>query len=1188
MKSFPFKIFITSLICLLCIIFALHNYYSKVFSSPFSKILKCEGIVLNSNVSYHITDKINLNKLREIRGNTIQINDNDILLHYQDRDMEKITPSYWGTLFFENEWKFRLDNSFTSKPNIKGNFQLPFMRYKQRQKGRFVFVSPGSVLSESDITKMLLFNTHFVDKSNRFYFQILELNKKKVLSWYDDGIKQSYLLNKNKSDTICLLFDTKSDKIFAKKQFNYFFNNTTGRNAEYELICNPNNSIELINLKTGNEQDIKKKYFQVNDMMFSVKPYYSLVDKLLMTFYISIIILSIIFLLIYLFQYENRRDSNPLRKSLINLRLCVLCFLSLGFPVLISVFEFQSFGLFRKFLISIVVPSIPVLSLFYDRVVLMVHQYLMRFLPQNLKNGILYLLNKSKEISKRPIVLIIILLLGVLPILKASNERVLGIPTMHYIKTILVVIFAIIYSSRFNIVFGIINKKLPSWLKPFELSIILLLFALIVTILTKDFGTFLFIILTVMVFDVIYKRYPIKIGRFKIKFWHIPSFYLLVGLSIFVISSQLNLDRKFYRVTYTFTNPSHHYYKNADERDRQSITVLYQNLNVLKEYPLGIKNLRIPEKSKSVSHTDFAIHWSLMNNGVVFLILLLLVFAQFVFYALSIAKTLILKMEDGVSLVTSSDYIRAFLSFVIIMFIVQCSVPLASNLLLPGAFLSGVPFLGISVSLGDALIILILLILLDKSEQKFNNKIDCVIKEKFVSHINTYSLRTTLMLMFIFITWIGIKIVMLYYNSNDESSWEITKDKVNGNYNLIPNTNDKSVLIKFSDSVFGNKNLEKLSSNDRLIGKLINLKYYRGNDAKFTWNENNRFSLTKQQQLDNINVDSIFSVKKIKISGEDWTDEPVYRERKYVNGRIQLSNTSRYYDNLNPYNDFLNRDLSATINKEIEHFLNEKLIDYKNHLKVSLLVVRNIDEKIVVNSAYPFDNINPEIEYSFFPGSIKKGLLASYVCEKERKLLDSTTPLNNGESGVVKNDWIRLSDNKATMNVSKNISTIKFADYLYKEFNLHFYSPVFNGYAEHIPFDFDNLSDKEKMSVIIGGTLKYTPITINEWYQQISHKSRKNRALFQMMHSPFLRNGTAYTVGLKLMEANIDIDKLICKTGTLEAERNNLNLATGFALASEKYTITLLIDGIQPRNSEQKSAKHLFCFLIDELKPYLE
>jgi len=1187
MKNSHFKIPITSLICTLCIIFALHSYRSKILSFPFSKVLKCEGIVLNSNVSYHITDKKSLDELREIRDNNIQINDNDILLHYQDRDMEKITPSYWGTLFHEDEWKFSLDNSFTSKPNTKGNFQLPFMRYEKKQKGRFVFVSAGSVLSESDVTKKLVFNTHFVNKSNRYYFQILELNRKKVLSWYDDGIKQSYLLNKNKSDTIYLLFDTKSDKVFAKKQFNYFFNNTTGRNAEYELICLPNGPIKVINLQTGYAQEIKKKYFQVNDMMFSVKSYYSLVDRLLMTCYIFIILFSIIFL-IYLYQKENKRDGNPMRKSLINLRLCILCFLSLGFPVLISVFDYQSFGFFRKFLISIVVPSILVLSLFYDRGVLIVYQYLMKFLPQNLKNGISDLLNKSKEISKRPIVLIIILLLGVLPILKASNERVLGIPTMHYIKTILVVIFAIIYSSRFKNVFGIINKILPSWLKPFELSIILLLFALIVTVLTKDFGTLLFIVLTVMAFDVIYKRFPIKTGRFKLKFWHIPSFYLLLGLSIFVISSQLNLDRKFYRVTYTFTNPSHHYYKNADEGDRQSISFLYQNLNVLKEYPLGIKNLKIPEKSKSVSHTDFAIHWSLMNNGVVFLILLLLVFAQFAFYSLSIAKTLILKTEDGVSLVTSSDYIRAFLSFVIIMFIVQCGVPLASNLLLPGAFLSGVPFLGISVSLGDALIILMLLILLDKSEQKFNNKIDYVVKETFVNHINTYSLRTTLMLMFIIITWIGIKIVVLYYYSNDESLWEITKDKVNGNYNLIPNTNDKSVLIKFSDSIFENKNLEKLSSNDRLIGKLINLKYYRGNDAKFTWNENNRFSLTKQQQLDNINVDSIFSTKKIKISGEDWTDESVYRERKYVNGRIQWSNTSRYYDNLNPYNDFLNRDLSATINKEIERFLNEKLIDYKNHLKVSLLIVRNLDRKIVVNSAYPFENMNPEIEYSFFPGSIKKGLIASYVCEKERKILDSITPLNNGKSGVVKNDWIRLSDNKATMYVSKKVNTIKFADYLYKEFNLHFYSPVFNGYAEHIPFDFDKLSDKEKMSVIIGGTLKYTPITINEWYQQISHKSRKNRTLFEMMHSPFLRNGTAYTVGLKLMEANVDIDKLICKTGTLEAEKKKLNLCSGFALASEKYTITLLIDGIQPRNSEQKSAKHLFCILINELKPYLE
>lgn len=1170
----------------------LYNYYNTILNPPFSKVLKCEGIVLNDHLSYHITNKNTPDELRRIRGNTIQISDNDILLHYRDRDMEKITPSYWGTLFYDNEWKFRLDASFTSHPNQKGNFHLPFLRYVKRQKGEFIFVPSSGTLNESGLSRKLLFNTPFGDKATRYYLQILKINGRKVLSWYDDGIKQSYPINKSKSDTISIIFEKNANQIIPKKQYTFFFNNTTSQNGEYELICYSDRPTELVNMQTASKKKIRNRYFQINEIMFSINPRYSLLNRALLTSYVLILLFSFVFLILKLADNILEGNSNPMSISLTIYRLCLLCFLSLGFPIIVMAFEYQNFTLIRKFLLAIVVPSIPFSTLFYRKIRYWIFNCAHDLLSDNLKKRIRSFYKTIKKGTSNqlfiPIVLIPFLILAFLPILRASNERVLGIPTMHYIKIILLILFAIIYFDKFVHIFSFLQRVLPQWLKGFTTSLFLILFAICITILTKDWGTLLFIALTVLSFDVIYGKFPITIGKRKIRLWAILFLYLFIIAGFLVSGKYLELGRKSYRITYTLSNPSSDFYKNANEGDRESIAILYQNLNILKEHPLGVKNLSIPKESRSVAHTDFAVHWSLMNNGLLFLMALLFVFSLFIYCSLFILKLLILKTkETRESLISSSDYIKAFLGFILVMIIVQCCVPLTSNLLLPGAFLSGVPFIGISISLGDALIICVLLIMLDLCGSKYKYDMDESLEKKFIKHINDFSFKTTVKLIAVLVAWIGFKILLVSCKSSSESTWNIKKE-IKTNFNFIPNTNDKRTLIIFLDSIFQDKNKEKLSPSEKNIGKVINLKYYTGKETELFLKEKTRFSIRKREQLKRISLDSLLAFNQKQISGKNWKGEPVYLREHYVNGSIQWIASSPYYYNIDIYNEHLNRDVSATINEKIDNYLIDELNNYKNKLKVSVLVSRNKDGKIILNSAYPFNNKAPEIEYSFFPGSIKKGLLAAYVCEKNKNLLDSITPLGNKKHGIIRRDWIRLSDNEATLYISKNINTIKFSDYLSSEFNLPFYSLYLNGYAEHTPVSFDHLSVSERRSVIIGGTLKYNPITINEWYQHIFDVSRRNTNLFEIMHSPFLLNGTAYSVGIKLKNEGVNIDNLICKTGTLQAPNSKLNLSTGFVIAGKKNTITVLMDGLQPKNIEQKAAKNLFIVLIDELKPFIE
>jgi hypothetical protein len=90
--------------------------------------------------------------------------------------------------------------------------------------------------------------------------------------------------------------------------------------------------------------------------------------------------------------------------------------------------------------------------------------------------------------------------------------------------------------------------------------------------------------------------------------------------------------------------------------------------------------------------------------------------------------------------------------------------------------------------------------------------------------------------------------------------------------------------------------------------------------------------------------------------------------------------------------------------------------------------------------------------------------------------------------------------------------------------------------------------------------------------------------LLKLLNAPFY--GTAKRVKTALEANGCDINLLICKTGTL-AKKKGKNITTSYVIANKSYTISVLIDGIQPENAKRCSAKDLFIQIIPDLKNYL-
>lgn len=1168
----------------LCTLFALYNFYKDVLNPDFSHNVRCEGIILDPKISYHITDKNSIQELQKIRNNEVSKSDNDILLHYRDRDMEKITPSYWGSLYYDNQWHFKLDQSFSGNATELPNIHLPFLSvfstpwYKEIPVlGKFFyneqqFVKPNETIGHKELYKNHYFNSVSGDRNSRYYLQIKNIKNKPILPWYDDGIKQSYVINSTKSDSIGLFFNSNENSCYTDR--NFVFDNTSKKQGNYLLIHNPNKKGSFTLLNTENKKSFSinsSKFFEVEDMMFSINPKYSVFQRFLLSAYLLILIGSIIFF------FLKKRDANftlflPLR----NIRIAVLSLYLLGFPILAMTFAIHNFGWIREMVLAVFVPSIPLLS------------YLLpKRLVQAKKNSILKnILTKAtllfEKIFKYELGIILVFVIMIASLFLAQNERVLGIPVLHYVKIILLLTFYYIYSNYFaERVKSYTSLIKRPYLVVFLKSIILLFITLIVSFITKDFGVTALVFFSLLIFEHISGNLP----KFKVlgKNFTLPTFIILyVGITLILlfISSLLDDPRKLYRLTFSWKNPGNEFfYGNIDQGHRESISILFHNLKIILEQPFGISNLNVPLASKSVAHTDFALHWSYIKNGYVFLSLLLLAFLNFILNALIYLNCIYREDANKNSLVAVPNRTKAFTTFLLILTIIQGVAPIFSNLLLPASFLTGIPAPGISISIGDSLFFLILFLLMENIKSNETNLLNEQTKEDLIKFSTKEASKFSIGLLSLILVFIALKFVLIKFQ--DEKT-EIPTKQVQTEIDAIPLHLSKTELINTTQNYFKDKNITRLTAKDKFGLKKVLVQYYHNGRKKLN-NQKVDFELTKKQEHNRISLDSLNTFSKKQISGSKWKGTPVYSKNILVNGKPEKYISNEFYKNLNLNNSFLDKDVSANLNLIAKKHITEDLKNY-NNLSVSILITENKTGNIVVNSSYPFDSDNSHIELSFYPGSVKKILLACFFSKQYKKKVNDEIFKTQIASTPIK--WIGKSDNDTTTEVFKNyIDLDKFKIFLEEQYNLPFISTISkNGYAET---DWKS-SQKSINNTLIGGRTKYSAKEINDWFRLINNDAfSKNKELYQMLNSPLhIKGGTATMVATALRENGFDYKNYVCKTGTLE--ENNRNLSTTFGISNKNYTITVLIDGVQPSNNQNFAAKHLFIKIIPEIDEYLK
>lgn len=1156
------NIYYLSLLLGLCFAFAGYNYYCKIIN-PFSPdVLKCEGIILNESLNYHITNKDSHQDLRRIRGNDINVSNNDVLLHYRTQDMELITPSYWGSFIYDDsnsKWNFKLDKSFSDNPKSPQNVHLPFLRKLHDDD---FFFKKSTIVDESQLKERLFINTVGGSKASRYYIEIKKLNNKKTLPFYDEGIKRSYSL-KNEINKVLITFN--NDDVINSEDYLYrfSFNNTTNLEGVFELIYDPNKNLIIKNLDTGEVIEVKEQYFEVGDMMFSLLPRYKTSEILMLAMYILIALFSAI---VFLFGIKRK---TLLSTYTLNLRVCVLLFLLCGFPTLATSFDTQNFSTFRKVILAIAVPAVPYFSFF------LFHRLKSKKFLYKIIKSIFFLMRRTIE-SKAGLGLFLVLSIALL--FTTRDERVLRIlPVLHYIKLVLFALFFILYSKAFAVSLRRIVVKVPNRYHTYFKSVILIAFTLACSIITKDYGSLILVLFACLLFEYSLGNLPLKIGEQKFSFLKITGIYFGFAVVVFVLGFIIEMPDKAYRLTYTFANPDSIAYQNVGDANRETISILYQNLKLLLDYPLGIQNLVIPRASLSVSHSDYSVHWAVINNGLPFLILLLLVisaFANNVFKLIFVLSREIRATEQGIT--AAPKRLTMFTAFILIFTLLQCLVPLASNLLLPGAFLTGIPFPGISISIGDAIFFSILFFLFDYLSSNESHLPENY-KKAFTNKARQFARRSVAKIALLYIILLVSKFVCVKFIQSPETSFK-TSEALVDRVNDLPTTDDREAFLDYASNYFKDKNLSRLNKKDKLTARMIACSYYSSPNIKLNGDKTN-FKISSSLLEDKIVADSLLSYKKERISGDKWIDSAVYLKRHFVNGSETFTPTSKYYSNINFNNLYLDRDITALVNKEIETHLNEKLRGY-NNLKANVLIVENSTRHVVVNSSYPFDSKNPKRENSFFPASYKKIILAHYYSVKESRHIESEIFESSRASRPI--EWIAKSDNQATYEYWEHINLEEFKSFLeeyYKDFS-YSSNALKNGYSEN--------GVKAPRNAVIGGKIKYTSRQINNLLKICSNDVflDNNQVLYRLLNAPLThQRGTARQVATALEENDLDTSNYIAKTGTLEFRGRNI--ATSFGISNKDYTITVLIDGIQPSNRQRAAAKHLFIEIIPTIKEFL-
>jgi hypothetical protein len=1143
-----------SFIALLSLGYGAYSSYKMLFENKNPYILSCDGMLLDKAKVYAIS-------------NYEKESNDTIYIHYEQSRV--IAPSTLGYLYFDekrNEFVLRNHTCiFNPNQQTPENYFLPFCR--TLKDGFFedgIYFGSHELIPQSILLERgVKYNTAAGNRENRVSLEFMQTPEGLLLRTKDDGLLCQYWLQKGVANPFEIYLNKKIENSSCQNIFS--FDNTTSGNGIYYLNILPDLYNVKFNIHDENAKEIswgksKEPQFFIGEFKFSIQLKFGLLFTAFFMFYFVLLTLFQLYLICAFY-----RARSPLILALLGFRILINCIAMMAVPLFLTSFHLIESRIWY-------LPLVLLLNFSF-----LLPKDIFKKMKTNLPGKWLTLF-----------AWVIILLCPLVFKFGASNESLFGIiPILHCQKAVILLLF---FTTQFYF--------FDNWKYKYPLRIIIILiYALGISFLTSDIGSFIYAGLSILVIEMIRKSVVPKqviIG--------LAGIAVVVFTTFQLVPDWFTSERKGYRIVAPYVSPDSNSLSVANQSDRESYSYLLLNLkNILEAQAPEFNEVIIPGNMRSTHHTDFAFHWSLTLGGIYFFILYLLITLVLLskLMWLLYCSTHICRVRDNLSFAfpqsRQAELVRILLAFTIIGFI----YPIASNLLLIPLTGQSIPVLSIS-----NVEIVFLIILFVSLENIFNHSEYYIPVETTYSYLSIKrNVRSDLArLSAVFAGTLTIKYYCVLYTS-DTLHWKKHISNSHKEWSeKLPNASNKVELVGFAKKLIGNDKLTSVERSKKPILKNLASLYYSNLPYSQYVHESKSFATNAELLSDQISVDSYFKHKKKRLSEDEGPFGEVYAYTQSVNNKVQVNVNHRLYNCIPFYAQSIRADLTAECSAALENHL--KSIGLVENIG-AILIADNRTGSILANSSFPLDKSINSNEVYYLIGSLKKTILGycALSIDEEYKCKEY--------EGKTFEDFIKNSDDQFAAGLLYDLLSFhqkEFDDILWKDFEMHLYSLTEDAFLDEMPKPRDFTKKLNRNNTIyrqaIGQQRPYQFIDVVQWYARIAGKRKvnlnysvgnvpaesialdaENQAfLFSSLHS--VLTGTARRVGIALAENGIDTTQFMCKTGTSEKSDRTGNSSSSFIVANEQFTIGIMLKGNLPHNEEKVAAKDLFNEIIPLLVKY--
>lgn len=1201
-----------SFVILACSIYGIIGSYTLLFNSKYSNTIKAEGLVLDTNKTYAFT-----NKARQSERDTCYV----IFAN-------KLMPTSLGNLHFKyGEWSYFTDN-YVNLPNSDSISKNPFLPWCVSTKDNETFYSGNSAINQKALMDGIKLNSAFGDIKDRISIKLDKYKNKFILSSKtDDAIGLSYMLFNDTTNLFEFYFGKVlqlDDKYPSSRVFSFPFNSRSNFDRYLVKVTNhfwKGPSYEIVNVKTGVSQGvISGREFILNDVLIRIDENISNFNIIIFVLYIILMLLFQFILLKKIYILRINGLSNPFMESILSLKIGFNSMLFLGMPLM--VFAMQYHNNRWVLIIGAILLNLNIFNVFIS---LFSVSKFNTFYTQYLQKHI-----KRYSLS----ILWLVFTIGCVFVFFASNsarEAIFGIPALHITKILILLLAGLIqfYPSltRVNNAHDKQNRLIRLIYRNKE-SIILLLFSIILTGITKDFGSFVFTFCAILLIEFIKRNYEFCKASFGLVFGIIAVIFLLS----FINPSSLKNIRKSYRMIAWIASPDKDYCSWANEEDRQQVMEHYFLIKDKIEDPsINFSDTAIPSNWKNVFFSDYSVIWSIkLGGGGVFLLLITTVFfIVFHFLRIVFLSHNVFAVDDNRVFYFSNTKSKIIVLLLCIT-LVQFIYPIFSNLLMAPLTGQSLPLL--STSNIEVFFLIILIV----SLQAIYNFKDYYYPIKEFSSMPILTLKqvskklskTFLFIIGSFFLLFFIRVLIISTIDN-EKVWKKNMDKESFIAENI-NADNKQEVINTANKFMKNFNLMELKSEQKNDLKNLASFYYTGKPYKDNFALENHYvslNLVKSRT----SYDSLAKTKQNKIIAGDFN---CLITTKSINGKPFKIISNKYFSGFPLNSNTVNIELQVLLNKELEKHLN--LIGENDNIGC-IVISENKSGNIISSASYPFFtnctrayvdqynksnkfghrfiyddfSINTAVNCYQLQGSLVKPLIGAAFLSLFNYALSTQF------DSCSFYDFIKRSNGNYSANAFKLLLLKRDAlnNFLDANFDLPLMSDMKEAFIDDFPkqrfFGKELDGNNPIYRLSIGQQNKNTFAKIVQSYSRIYSGKKtflsyyqnsneipdltfdfeKNDSLKKAMNLVFF--GTANLVRIELEKYKIDYSKFICKTGTAQKSYKDIdntgtssNATSGFILCTNKYTIGIQLAGDIPDNQQRLSAKDLFIKIIPILIKY--